>query len=109
MCYGCKKEGRYCGIAVSKAILYNCRIYNSIAKSVPNRVKMTIPVVDVSDTAGHCGGEVAPDGAEDDGATASHVLTAVVTDTFDDRRRSRVTHAEALRCYTAEECFAWQE
>ena len=53
-------------------------------------------VENVGHATRHAGGEVAAGLADDDDATAGHVLAAVIADAFDDGVRARVADAEAL-------------
>ena len=50
--------------------------------------------------------EVAACPAEDNHASASHVLTAVIADTFDNRDDAAVADRETLAGNAADECFA---
>src|SRR3984885_3078763 len=56
----------------------------------------------VGDTAGHAGGEVAAGGSEHHDATPGHVLTTVITHTFDHGSDATVAHREALPGHAAE-------
>src|SRR5690606_3716215 len=58
------------------------------------------------DAAGHAGREVASGASQDDGASAGHVLAAVVADALDDGQGSGVAHAEPFADDAAEEQFA---
>src|SRR5262245_18026258 len=55
------------------------------------------------EAATHSGREIAAGRAEDDRAPAGHVLASVIADAFDDRRRARVAHTEALADEPADE------
>mmetsp|Transcript_23427 Transcript_23427/g.67264 ORF Transcript_23427/g.67264 Transcript_23427/m.67264 type:complete len:944 (+) Transcript_23427:2462-5293(+) len=65
--------------------------------------ELLVGVVDISDAAAHAGGEVDARGPQDHHPAASHVLAPVVAHTLNHRRRTRVAHAEPLRCNAAEE------
>ncbi len=73
---------------------------------VAARGEVAVLVVDVGDAAAHAGGEVASGLAEHDDGAAGHVFAAVVAGAFDDRRRARQAHREALAGDAAEEGLA---
>ena len=75
-------------------------------RRVAARRELAVLVVDVGDAAAHAGGEVAPGLAEDDDGAARHVFAAVVAGAFDDRRRARQAHREALARDAAQERLA---
>ena len=59
-------------------------------------VKVVVLVPNVGNTSRHAGGKVAPSLTEDDDSSSRHILTAVVTGSFEDGNGSRVTHTETL-------------
>ena len=63
-------------------------------------------VVEVGDTAGHTGGDVAAGLAEHDDAAAGHVLAGVVSDALDHRGHARISDAETLADNAAQEDLA---
>ena len=69
-------------------------------------VEVAVGVVHVGDPARHAGTEVATGVAEHDDPATGHVLAAVVADALDDRRGTRVAHAEPLADDAAQEDLA---
>src|SRR5690606_20126711 len=65
-----------------------------LAIDVP--VEFALGIVDVGEAIGHAGAEVPSCRTKDHHRAAGHVFTAMVADTFDDRRRSAVPDREAL-------------
>ncbi|GJD02058.1 hypothetical protein ColKHC_10883 [Colletotrichum higginsianum] len=65
--------------------------------------EVLVDIEDVGNTTRHAGSEVATSAAQNDDTTASHVLTAVVTNALDDSRGTRVADGESLGSNTAEE------
>ena len=59
-------------------------------------------VVDVGDSAGHSGGEIAAGGADDHDPAAGHVFAAVIADAFDDGFGAAVADAEPFADDAAE-------
>src|SRR6185369_11541533 len=64
--------------------------------------KRAVLIEHVRDTARHARAEIAPGRAEDDHASAGHVLAAVIADCFHDGVYAAVAHAEALASHAAD-------
>ncbi len=69
-------------------------------------LKVLVQVQHIRDTARHTSCEVPASVAKTDDATASHVLAAMVTHTFDDSRGTGVAYCETLCSHTTEEAEA---
>jgi hypothetical protein len=67
------------------------------------RLEVTIDIQDVGNSARHTSREVATSSSENDNATASHVLAAVVTNALNDGRSTGVSDSKPLGGDTAEE------
>src|SRR3990172_3725066 len=63
---------------------------------VAARREVAVPIVDIGDAAAHAGAEVAAGPAQDDDASAGHVLAAVVAAALDDGDCAAVAHREPL-------------
>ena len=63
-------------------------------------------IIDVSNTTGHAGTEVAAGATEVDDHAASHVFKRVITDTFDDGFDARVPHTETFAGHACDVSFA---
>src|ERR671930_441461 len=72
-------------------------------RRVDLRAELAVLVEDEGEAAAHARREVAARAAEDDHATAGHVLAAVIAHALDDGDRPGVAHGEALTGQPAEE------
>ena len=66
-------------------------------------LEVLVHVEDVGNTTRHTSSEVAASGSKDENTTTSHVLTTVVTNTFNNSSGTRVSDSESLGSNTSEE------
>eukprot|EP00732_Lithocolla_globosa_P002212 Lithocolla_globosa_v1_NODE_1384_length_2617_cov_4.443794.p2 type:complete len:159 gc:universal NODE_1384_length_2617_cov_4.443794:1683-2159(+) len=74
--------------------------------SVAEFAELAMFVIHIGDASAHSGSKVASDRAQHHHTTARHVLTPVVSDTFDDSGCTRVSDTEALGCHACKESRA---
>ena len=67
--------------------------YEPLAEAI---VQRAFAVENVRLSTGHSGAEVEPHATEDDHGAGGHVLTGVITDTFDHGHRAGVANREPL-------------
>src|SRR5271170_2795038 len=68
--------------------------------------EVLVNVKNISNATRHTSSKVTSCGSQNDDAATSHVLTPVITDTFDYCCSTRVTNGESLRSHSSEEALA---
>ena len=77
-------------------IFFNIQRFQLDHAHVAQRREGVVFIPDIRNTATHASGKVTTGFAKYDNTTAGHVFTTVITNTFNNRQGTTVTHAETF-------------